>query len=682
MSFLNPSFLWAMFAVSIPIIIHLINFRRHKTLYFSNTSFLQDLKKETKTRTKLKQILILIARILTIAMLVIAFAGPFIRSNAGNNQQKSEVNIIYIDNSFSMEAEGKKGVVFEQARQIAKQIIFNSDANKEYILITNDMLPQHQFVLGRDKLLQEIDEISIGSSPASLNDVILKANTLLPQDKTASLYIISDMQKSFIPESKIVPNKNINTVFIPLETTVINNMFIDTCWFASPVHRIGQDEELIVKIVNHSDEDFADIPVQLFINDSLKALSSLNIEANQTEELSIKYVNTASGFFNARLEISDYPVTYDNVLYFNYRADKQTNVLILNSENTDNNYRYLRSVYQSDPANFVLHEIKLGNQQASQFGNYDIILLNNIAEISSGLAADLQSFVSGGGSVVLIPRVEIKHHSLNNFLALFNAGKFENLKINSKTIKNIDYENVIFKDVFVDNSSNTDFPVLGLVHKYVMFNSSPFASLISLENNTPLLVSGNYNKGNLYVFTAPVSEINAEMLKSPVFAPVFFNLAVNSQISSSLYAIIGQGASVDISYPYEIAASDVFSISDNKNMDAIVQYNAVGKNLRVFMPQEIKIAGNYKLFRADNYISPISVNYNRLESILDYYDKTSLNKIIKEKIGDNAKIIDATSDDIAVELKKVADGDPLWQWFLIFALVFIICEIMLARLFK
>ena len=89
MSFINPSFLWAMFAVSVPVIIHLINFRRHKTLYFSNTSFLSDLKKETRTRTKLKQILILIARILTIAMLVIAFAGPFVPYDSTGDQNKS-----------------------------------------------------------------------------------------------------------------------------------------------------------------------------------------------------------------------------------------------------------------------------------------------------------------------------------------------------------------------------------------------------------------------------------------------------------------------------------------------------------------------------------------------------------------------------------------------------------------
>lgn len=150
MSFVNPIFFWAMFAIAIPIIIHLINFRRHKTLYFSNTSFLQDIKKETQTRTKLKQILILLARIFAISMLVVAFAGPFLPSNNSDAQSKTHINIIYIDNSFSMENEGKSGVVFEQARQIAKQIVFNSGAGKEFILITNDMFPEHQFVLDRD----------------------------------------------------------------------------------------------------------------------------------------------------------------------------------------------------------------------------------------------------------------------------------------------------------------------------------------------------------------------------------------------------------------------------------------------------------------------------------------------------------------------------------------------------
>jgi len=679
MSFINPSFLWAMFAVSVPIIIHLINFRRHKTLYFSNTSFLNDLRKETRTRTKLKQILILIARILTIAMLVIAFAGPFIPFNSGSEQTKSELNVIYIDNSFSMEAEGPKGQVFEQTRQIAKQIVYNSDAGMEYILITNDMLPEHQFAIDRDRFVRELDKCAISSSVLNLDDVILKANTLVPDDKKANFYVISDMQESFIGTPELKPDENINMVLIPVETVASNNLFIDSCWFNTPVHRMNQEEELIARVVNYSDEDFAEIPVNLYVNDSLKALASLNIEAGQTEEISIRYVNTESGNIKARLELSDYPVTYDNKLYFNYNADQKTEVLLINGQESD---KYFRSLYSSDKDNFELSETELGSVQSSEFAAYDLIVLNNISKISSGLTADLQSFVTAGGSVALIPAKEIDHSSINSFLSVFNAGKFDNIKYNTKKISFIDYDNILFKNAFVDRNTQTDFPAVGLIHKYILFNNSSFSGLIRTENSSPVLIAGNYNKGRVYVFTAPVSSINEDLVKSPLFVPIFYNMAINSQLSNSLYAVMGHGASIEISYPGEIASSDIFRLTDEENTDAVANYNAVGKNLVVFISDIINVAGNYKLFRADNFVSTVSLNYNRDESLLKYYENEKLQEIVDAKLGEKVKILDTSSDDIAVELKEFSEGKPLWQLFLIFAFIFILIEILLSRFLK
>jgi len=668
-----------MFAVSVPILIHLINFRRHKTLYFSNTSFLNDLKKETRTRTKLKQILVLIAGILTVAMLVIAFAGPFIPYKNGDSHKKSELNVIYIDNSFSMEAEGAKGQVFEQARQVAKQIVFNSDPGMDYILITNDMLPEHQFAIDRDKFVQELDKIDISSSSIALDDVILKANTLVPDEKKANLYILSDMQKSFVETPDLSVDENIDIVYLPLESVKTNNMFIDSCWFESPVHRTGQEEQLIVRIVNYSEEDFADIPVQLFINDSLKALSSLNIEAGQTEDISIEYVNTESGNIKARLELSDYPVTYDNTLFFNYRANIQTNVLLINGDDSD---MYLSSLYKSDPDNFLITELNYGSEKAAEFRNYDIIILNNISKISSGLISDLRSFVSAGGSLAFIPAPEIDHASINNFLSAFNAGKFDNSKYSSKSIASIDYDNILFRDVFIDENNQTGFPVVGLAHKYLLFNNSTFSSVLRLENSGTILASGNFEKGNLYVFTAPISNVNSDLVKSPLFVPVFYNIAINSQLSNSLYAIIDNGASVEINYPSEIATSDVFRLTDNESTDAVAEYNAIGKNLIVFVPEIVNNAGNYMLYRAEDFITNVSVNYNRNESVLEYYNSDDLGDVLLTNNGHEAQIINLESEDISLELKEFAEGKPLWQLFLLFALVFILCEVAFSRLLK
>jgi len=404
MSFINPAFLWAMFAVSVPIVIHLINFRRHKTLYFSNTRFLENIKKETQTRTKLKHLLILIARILTIAMLVLAFAGPFIPNNVSDSNKVSEVNVIYLDNSFSMETDGKQGQLFNQAKQIAKEIVFNSSASMEYLLITNDMLPENQFVTSRDVFLGNLDKANISSNAVNINDIILKANTLIPENKKASLYIISDMQKTFMENLETNPNSNLDIVFVPVLTATTNNLYIDTCWFSSPVHRYNGDEVLNVRVVNGSGEDFYDLSLQLYINDSIKAMAGFNIEAGKKQDVEINFVNTIDGFVNGRLEVDDYPVTYDNTLYFSYRITKSTNILVINFSN---NNRYLQALYNSDVESFHLTEQKAGVEQSSVFSRYDLIVLNDLKDISTGFAAEIQSFVAKGGSVVFIPASEI-----------------------------------------------------------------------------------------------------------------------------------------------------------------------------------------------------------------------------------------------------------------------------------
>src|SRR5215510_9926112 len=102
MSFLYPGFLFALSAIAIPIIIHLFNFRRYKTIYFSNVRFLREVKEKTDARSRLKHLLILLCRILAISFLVFAFAQPYIKSKTTPVASGKKAIGIFIDNSFSM----------------------------------------------------------------------------------------------------------------------------------------------------------------------------------------------------------------------------------------------------------------------------------------------------------------------------------------------------------------------------------------------------------------------------------------------------------------------------------------------------------------------------------------------------------------------------------------------------
>jgi hypothetical protein len=78
MKFVHPEMLWGLVATAIPIIVHLFNFRKFKKVYFSNVDFLKEIKQETQSKRNLKHLLILAARVLAVAAIVLAFAQPYL----------------------------------------------------------------------------------------------------------------------------------------------------------------------------------------------------------------------------------------------------------------------------------------------------------------------------------------------------------------------------------------------------------------------------------------------------------------------------------------------------------------------------------------------------------------------------------------------------------------------------
>lgn len=679
MSFLNPSFLWALFAMAIPVIIHLINFRKPKVVYFSNTSFIEDIKKETRTKTKLKQILILIARMLTIAMLVFVFAGPFIPNNDKANDEPSDLSIIYIDNSFSMDADAAKGKVFDQAKQIAKDLVYASDPSMNYIFISNDFYSDFRATLNRDQVITSIDDCKISANSMKINDLIVKANALARNGKNASLYIISDMQKYMFEDVEAELAENINAVLMSLNPVKINNLYVDTCWFDSPVHRVGQNEHLTVRITNKSSEGFYDIPMQLYLNDSLKAMTNFNVEAGESVEVNVDYQNTSAGNVAARLEISDYPIVYDNVLYFSYAISDKTKVLTINAKDES---RYLTALFGNDEETFKFEQVRQGHESDMNINDFDLVVLNSVSEISSGLAERLKTFVNNGGSVCLIPASSVNYASLNSFLELFAIGKFEGLTQHDTKLYGIDYKNNLYRNVFSKEEKQGSLPNMEFTHKLNMFSRASFSSVLTLENSAPVLVAGDYGNGKLYVFASPIDNVNADFAKSVVFSPAMYNMAMNSQLANSLYATINTEtiaqARVD---SYEIGNTYNIYVAKDESYLVDVRYNS--GLLNVFMPVNLKSAGVYGLSENNDTIALLALNYNRNESMQDYLSEEELEAMNTQRFSGRASIF--RFDDVEQtfsDFKAISEGKALWKYFVLLALLFIICEVLIIKFMK
>jgi hypothetical protein len=121
MKFVFPEILWALFALIIPIIVHLFNFRKFRKVIFPNVAFLKEVKQETQSKSRIKHWLILATRLLALAAIIFAFAQPYLPLKGSTASVGDKVVSIYIDNSFSMEAENQRIRLLKSLNTIRQQ---------------------------------------------------------------------------------------------------------------------------------------------------------------------------------------------------------------------------------------------------------------------------------------------------------------------------------------------------------------------------------------------------------------------------------------------------------------------------------------------------------------------------------------------------------------------------------
>ncbi|MDP6908883.1 MAG: BatA domain-containing protein, partial [Flavobacteriales bacterium] len=229
MSFVYPEFLFALAAISVPIIIHLFNFRRFKKIYFSDIRFLKNVEIETKSRNQLKNLLILLSRILAVAFLVLAFAQPVIPTSNTQSNGTSDKVVIYVDNSFSMNGTGETGTLLEEAISKALEIASVYANEAELRLLTNDFDPQHFRNLTFEEFKSEVT--SVGPSPQvrTLEEVLSRAQGSINVGESLSIHLLSDLQSNTSSLENYTTDSLSTVYVIPVKPEIQSNIYIDSC---------------------------------------------------------------------------------------------------------------------------------------------------------------------------------------------------------------------------------------------------------------------------------------------------------------------------------------------------------------------------------------------------------------------------------------------------------------------
>ena len=686
MEFLYPNMLYALFALLIPVVIHLFNFRRHKTVYFSNTSVLKTIEQENSKTKKLKHFLVLMARMLFIAALVIAFAYPYKKDNNAINNNVDNLIAVYIDNSMSMQSLSAEKTLFEDSRSSAMKLVENLNQAQKYVLLSNDRDTRNEYPMNQDEMLLRLNEMKVEAAPVSFEEIYNSLSFIRKKNdfESATLFVYSDFQKNMMEINDLKNDTTIQIVVLPLKSDFQNNIYIDSVWLQSPVLQKNMTNELNARIVNETPNDIKGLPVNFSLEDDIVAYTTCDIDANSFADVNMQFVVDREGDRKAKVSIQDSPITFDDEYNLVLKVRPVINVVEIKStvngqQSTANSQSsYLELLFEGD-ALVNYQSMSPYNIDQNIINNAQMIVVDEKANLNETMQQSLLDFASKGGTLLLLNDEKTDNSYIYNNIGI----ESKQLDENKNRVEYIAKRNAFFDDIFVKLPDNADFPE---VYKHVRFDiSKNVLNIISLQNGNPLLMMCSHGKGRIFVMSTTFNEEYSDLANHALFVPMMYKMALIGGDVTELYYTLGKDKTLDIS-EVSLNVDDRVCLKDESGMFEMLPLVEKRNNLNyLYFFEDLPASGFYDIYKNDSYVKTVAWNDNREESEMTFCEKENLQKMLKDKKLNVLAMIDV------VETKHYESGDALevivndaaiWKVFVVIALIALLIEILILRFWK
>ncbi|MFD1141900.1 BatA domain-containing protein [Larkinella insperata] len=690
MSFLYPSFLFGLLAVSVPVAIHLFNFRRTRRVFFTNVALLKTVQTETKSFRRLKHYLILLFRSLFVICLVLAFAQPFIPSKSRLGLSRTGLTSLYLDNSYSMQNELNEKRYLDIATSKLDQLLGLFRNATSLQLVTNDFSSQEQTVGTADALRDRVTTIRFAHTPRTLADVYRRQLNLLATNNPSGpnqLFWFSDFQKSTVGDLSRLSIDTTNRLFlVPLETQPTKNVFVDSVWLSTPFIRELQNNTLNVRVRNSGEESVRNLPIKLFIDQTQVSTASVTLPGKGEATASLNFNVTQKGFRRGRITFEDYPITFDNEYYFVIQASPSIRVLHLYDQKSEANY--VENVYGNDSL-FVRQSFSAQNVDVGQFKTADLVVLEGLNQVGGTLRSELERFVRQGGSLIVIPPTTPNATAWSSFLASLGAGGLQTQTPplpSSQPLSAPNRQSPFFRDIFERTSQQgiENLPNAVPVWQWRVVGER----LLTLRNGTPFLTqsrTGGSAGGQVYIFASPLNTDYGNLAQHALFVPIMYKIAALSvRPQRTAYSFDENTIDIGVS---NASPNAVYKLKRDK-LEIIPIQRVNGTQLIMELPKSNQLndgqqlaSGYYELQLNGKTEKLLAFNHGNRESQMDFYTSDELRRIFAGQ--PNVQVFDSIQDDDFVdELRQQNLGTNLWKYFIIAALVFLLAEVAVIRFMK
>ena len=416
MQFLNPIWLLALPLVFLPIVIHLLNQRRHRTIEWGAMQFLLSARQMSRGMARLKQWLIMAMRMLVIAGLIFAICRPLSSGWIGSiGGGKPETVIVLLDRSASMQHQQLATGETKLSTGIRKMTsTLETVVGKKPIVLIESTANQASTVDTPSGLL-DLPNTTITESQADIGTMMQTALDYISDNQAGrtDIWICSDAAQNDWNEQSS-RWQSLNSGFSKLEGVrfhVLNfpqppedNMSL----VVDGVNRVTQKDntELVIDLtVNRSGENQSPVTVPLtFTINGLRSVMDFSIDGQTNSLLGHRIpIDPEQAVGWGKVELPTDPNRSDNSWYFAF-ADPVVRKTVMVSEKKSNTRAINLAAATSAQSGVDYESIELDPDRVSEINWQETSMLVWQAPLPTGtVAKQIERFVESGRTAIFLP---------------------------------------------------------------------------------------------------------------------------------------------------------------------------------------------------------------------------------------------------------------------------------------
>lgn len=691
MEFAHPEILWGLTALSIPILVHLLQFRRFRRVIFPNVAFLQAVQRDSRATQKLRHWAVLLMRLLAMAALIIAFAQPFTPppqqqpDGVGPDDARGMAVGIYIDNSFSMEAVGEEGQILQSSLERARQVIERYAETDRFVVLTHAFSGRDQQVLTRSQALQRLTEIEPAAEVRALPEVLERMENLLLRepDRKRVVYCFTDLQRNThtlgTPSADGIGGWPL--VFVPGIAQSSTNMWVDSVAFEAPLQLAGKPAALRVRIGHTATERVQDLPLQLFVNGRRAALGSFDLEPGRMTDTVLSFTHGEAGFTAATVSLDDAPIRFDDGFSWGYEVTRQVRVLIYEPAGTAGPVsRALQRVFAAGGDGYDV--AVASTLDFAALSDRDFVVVQGMKSPGSGLGVLLRNFVEQGGSVLYLPERGEDAEVAARFRADWGWGSGVAEWVSGEDRwGEMRTEHPLYRGVFAATPAQADLPIFSEV-----LRRTPGADeeiVVSTERGVPLLTRIASGQGQAYFLAASLQPEHANLIRHALFVPTLLRMAELSRATPVYAGTLGATASWSIRGVPSAPNLEVRLVpADTTQATLLPEVRNLPGSLLLGLGSNRPQAGHYTVLAGTDTLAVIGMNHDRRESDASTHSIPEWEAMLDSAGWELAEVWDTDATAIAARVTQLEKGTPWWKWFLLIALAALLTETLLLSRWK